>query len=106
MSSLIIITLITRAHMAINSVKSRSLHRTILMYGFHLLVTLFTSKKVKDTQCGFKLFDRETAKYIFENIHLDRWAFDIEVIYIAEIKKFNLIEVCCNINLIYFIPIF
>lgn len=79
--------------MSINSVKSRQLHRTILMYGFHILVRIFCTSKVKDTQCGFKLFKNESAKRIFRNIHLERWAFDIEVIYLAEKLNYNIIEV-------------
>ena len=63
------------------------------MYGFHILVRIFCTSKVKDTQCGFKLFKNESAKQIFRNIHLERWAFDIEVIYIAEKLKYNIIEV-------------
>ena len=63
------------------------------MYGFHILVKLFCSNKIRDTQCGFKLFTQQAAKRIFKNLHLDRWAFDIEVIYIAELMNYNILEV-------------
>ena len=43
---------------------------------------------IKDTQCGFKLFTRETARSIFLNMHLNRWAFDVEMFYIA--NQFNI----------------
>ena len=82
-----------RAHMAINSVKSRALHRTILMYGFHCLVTFFCTRNIQDTQCGFKLFKRDVAIILFNNLHLERWAFDIELIYVAERLKFRIAEV-------------
>jgi len=79
--------------MAVNSVKSRALHRTILMYGFHCLVYIFCTRHVRDTQCGFKLFRRIAAQRIFSGLHLERWAFDIELIYLAEAHKITIVEV-------------
>ena len=82
-----------RAHLEQDSIASRSLHRTILMYGFHLLVVMLVSGNIKDTQCGFKLFNRATARVLFALMHLDRWSFDIELIYLAEKLKIPMIEV-------------
>ena len=74
----------SRAHLQDSSVAQRSLLRTILMYGFHFLVVMLCSSRVRDTQCGFKLFSRPAAKILFQTLHLERWAFDVEVIYVAE----------------------
>ena len=63
---------------------SRAFYRTILMKGFHILVMIFCTPSIRDTQCGFKLFTRVAAQTLFANIHLERWAFDIELIYLAE----------------------
>lgn len=41
-------------------------------------------KDIQDTQCGFKLFSRQSARKIFSTLHLVRWAFDVEMIYIAQ----------------------
>jgi len=41
-------------------------------------------KDIKDTQCGFKLFSRKAANKIIFNLHLVRWAFDVEMLYIAQ----------------------
>lgn len=82
----------SRAHLSKNSVATRAWHRTILMYGFHALVRIFCSAKVKDTQCGFKLFSRDAAKVVFASLHLERWAFDVELIYVAESLKIPIIE--------------
>lgn len=79
--------------MAINSVKARAWYRTILMYGFHILVKLFCTRHIKDTQCGFKLFSRKAAKAIFSQLHLNGWAFDIELIYVAEQLNYSIAEV-------------
>lgn len=74
----------SRAHLAKDSIAQRAWYRTILMKGFHLLVMMFATQNVQDTQCGFKLFTKEAAKLIFPNMHTRRWAFDIEMIIIAE----------------------
>lgn len=74
----------SRAHMAEKSVAARKWYRTILMKGFHMLVMMLCTRQVQDTQCGFKLFTATTAKTLFRNLHLYRWAFDIDIIYQAE----------------------
>lgn len=63
------------------------------MYGFHLLVSLLCTKSVRDTQCGFKLFTKSAARKLFSNLHLERWAFDIELIYLAETLQIPMTEV-------------
>ena len=45
----------SRAHLEEDSIASRTVIRTILMYGFHACVWIFAVKTVKDTQCGFKV---------------------------------------------------
>nr|SVE73761.1 EOG090X0BIY [Daphnia atkinsoni] len=77
----------SRAHLEKEAIASRSLFRTVLMKGFHLLVWLFAARSVRDTQCGFKLLTRPTASLCFPNLHIERWAFDVELIYIAEYMK-------------------
>nr|SVE74385.1 EOG090X0BIY [Daphnia barbata] len=77
----------SRAHLEKEAIASRSFFRTILMKGFHLLVWLFAARSVRDTQCGFKLFTRSTARLCFPNLHIERWAFDVELLYIAEYMK-------------------
>lgn len=63
------------------------------MYGFHFLVWLFTVRGIADTQCGFKLFSREAATHLFTSLHVERWAFDVEILYIAQALKFPVAEV-------------
>jgi dolichyl-phosphate beta-glucosyltransferase len=86
----------SRAHLEKESIAKRSLFRTILMYGFHFLVWLFTVKTVKDTQCGFKLFTRDAARLCFDSIHVERWAFDVELLYIAQCLNIPVAEVAVN----------
>ncbi|KAH7713109.1 dolichyl-phosphate beta-glucosyltransferase [Aphelenchoides avenae] len=74
----------SRAHLEKDSIAQRSLFRTILMYGFHLAVYVFTVRTVRDTQCGFKMFSRAAAAKLFPQMHIERWAFDVELLYLAE----------------------
>jgi dolichyl-phosphate beta-glucosyltransferase len=74
----------SRAHLEEESIAKRTFVRTLLMHGFHMFVSVFVTDQVKDTQCGFKLFTRYAAKFLFANLHLEGWAFDIELIYLAE----------------------
>lgn len=86
----------SRAHLEKESMAERSILRTILMLGFHLLVWLFAVRGVRDTQCGFKLFSREAARYLFPSLHVERWAFDVEMLYIAQSLKFPIGEVAVH----------
>lgn len=83
----------SRAHLEEDSIANRSFFRTILMKGFHLLVWLLCVRTVRDTQCGFKLFNRRAAFTTFLNLHVERWAFDAELLYIAESLKIPIGEV-------------
>ncbi|KAM3869246.1 dolichyl-phosphate beta-glucosyltransferase-like [Diretmus argenteus] len=86
----------SRAHLEEESVAQRSLFRTFLMYGFHFLVWFFCVRGLKDTQCGFKLFTREAALKTFSSLHVERWAFDVELLYIAQCFKIPIAEVAVN----------
>lgn len=86
----------SRAHLEEQAISSRSYFRTVLMYGFHFLVWLFSVRGIRDTQCGFKLFTRETARLAFGNLHVERWAFDAELLYIAQRLKIPISEVAVN----------
>ncbi len=51
------------------------------------LYTLFVSRLVvtgvRDTQCGFKVFQGEVAGYLFSQSRIDNFAFDVEILYLA-----------------------
>lgn len=83
----------SRAHLETESKAQRSIFRTFLMMCFHVHVWVFGVRTIKDTQCGFKLFTRPAARILFKNIHVNGWAFDVEMLYIAEKLKLQLAEV-------------
>lgn len=86
----------SRAHLEKESVAERSSFRTFLMYGFHFLVWNFGVQGIKDTQCGFKLLTRSAGRLIFHNLHVERWAFDVEMLYIAKQLNMLISEVAVN----------
>lgn len=52
----------SRAHLeTTDAVTQREWYRQVLMHGFHFLVTLVAGKRIRDTQCGFKVRCPATA---------------------------------------------
>ncbi|XP_025945746.1 dolichyl-phosphate beta-glucosyltransferase isoform X10 [Apteryx rowi] len=86
----------SRAHLEKESIAKRSYFRTLLMYGFHFLVWFLCVKEIRDTQCGFKLLTREAAAQTFSTLHIERWAFDVELLYIAQHLRIPIAEVAVN----------
>eukprot|EP00980_Cylindrotheca_fusiformis_P011000 scaffold2526_cov131-Cylindrotheca_fusiformis.AAC.16 len=83
----------SRAHLQKESAAQRSFVRTFLMRSFHMFVSILVSSSIRDTQCGFKLFTRESAQAVFTQLHLRRWAFDTEVVLLCNYHKIDIFEV-------------
>jgi dolichyl-phosphate beta-glucosyltransferase len=67
--------------------EQRSMLRNALMHSFHLLIWLLTppaTSRIRDTQCGFKLFSRASLPYIIPYMHAEGWIFDVEMLMLAE----------------------
>ncbi|XP_058451044.1 dolichyl-phosphate beta-glucosyltransferase [Malaya genurostris] len=90
------ITIGSRAHLEQEATAKRTLFRTVLMHGFHFLVWTFAVKKIRDTQCGFKLLTRSAARKVFAVMHVERWAFDVELLFIAQSYNIPIDEVAVN----------
>ncbi|KAG7391682.1 dolichyl-phosphate beta-glucosyltransferase [Phytophthora pseudosyringae] len=83
----------SRAHLEEQAIAKRNPLRNLLMHGFHLIVSTLCIRNVRDTQCGFKLFDRKAARMLFAPMHIERWAFDVELLYLADSCKMAIKEV-------------
>lgn len=71
--------------------------RKALQKTFHLFMSNLSGlKDIKDTQCGFKLFTRETVKYVFLNQRIQRWCFDVELLYLAKAQAIPIVEIPIN----------
>jgi dolichyl-phosphate beta-glucosyltransferase len=60
---------------------------------FNAVMRLAVGLKISDTQCGFKLFSAKAAKAIFPRQQLDRFGFDVEVLFLAKICGFRIAEI-------------
>ncbi len=62
----------------------RSVLRGIMGAVFYRLTNLLAVPGVTDTQCGFKLFRRRAARMLFPRVREKGWAFDVEVLFLAQ----------------------
>lgn len=83
----------SRHHMQADAVAKRSWLRNILMYGFNFYVSALCVSGIKDTQCGFKLFTRKAARALFPVQHIERWAFDVELLHLCSRLSIPVTEV-------------
>lgn len=60
---------------------------------FNMLVRSLTVKGFKDTQCGFKCFAREAALEVCKRQRIERFSFDVEMLYIARKLGYKVKEV-------------
>ena len=61
-----------------------------LFAGFRSRILL---SDIRDTQCGFKAFKRPVVNAIFSRQHLDGWAFDAELLYLAHRFGYSVVQV-------------
>jgi len=80
------------AHIYIHQAK----HRKLLSRISNLLIRMVAVPGVSDTQCGFKLFERNAGKNIFANVRMERFGFDIEAFVIANKLGYPFREVGIN----------
>ncbi|EHA52203.1 hypothetical protein MCOR27_011551 [Pyricularia oryzae] len=69
------------------AVVKRSALRNFLMKSFHFVLMILTppaTSRIRDTQCGFKLFSRAALPHIIPYMHSEGWIFDIEMLMLAE----------------------
>jgi glycosyltransferase involved in cell wall biosynthesis len=60
---------------------------------FNLIVRLATGLPIWDTQCGFKAFRMSACRPIIEAANIDRFGFDVELLYVSHLAGLRLLEV-------------
>ena len=60
---------------------------------FNLIVRLATGLPFWDTQCGFKAFRMNVCRPLIQAARIDRFGFDVELIYLAHLAELRLREV-------------
>jgi len=78
-------------------------YRKLMSWGFRVVRSWFLLKGIQDTQCGFKAFKNQVAKDLFnrllifkESKEIKGWrvgAFDVELLFIAQKRNYNIAEV-------------
>ncbi len=63
---------------------------------FNMIVQCLLLPGLFDTQCGFKLFKRAVAHDLFSVAHLNGFAFDVEVLFIARLRGYRVSENAIN----------
>ncbi|GAB4579167.1 MAG: glycosyltransferase family 2 protein [Anaerolineales bacterium] len=58
----------------------------------NFLIRLLVLPGLRDTQCGFKCFRGEIAEDLFRHQTLQGWSFDIELLYIARLRRYRVLE--------------
>ena len=91
---------IGRADIAIGSrsladsvVETDGVQRKVMGWTFNTIVTTVTGMPFADTQCGFKAFRTPIARLLFHLMTVERFAFDVEVLYLAQRLRMDITEV-------------
>jgi dolichyl-phosphate beta-glucosyltransferase len=69
------------------------LHRELAGRTFNLLVRLAGVRGFSDTQCGFKLLDGGLARSLGSELTVDRFAWDVELLWLARRRGLRVAEV-------------
>jgi dolichyl-phosphate beta-glucosyltransferase len=67
--------------------------RRIYSRAFNLFLKIVMGLNFHDTQCGFKAFKREAAQAIFPLQQVHRWAFDVELLFLARKMGMKIVEI-------------
>jgi dolichyl-phosphate beta-glucosyltransferase len=87
------IIIASRSHPKSKIIVKQSLIRQFMGNIFPFLVKLLLIKNISDTQCGFKLFKKKVAKEIIKYQTINRFSFDVELLFIAKKKGYKIKEV-------------
>ena len=60
---------------------------------FNTLIRFLILPGLQDTQCGFKCMRAQVAREIFPYQTLTGWAFDVELLYIARLHGYRIVEI-------------
>ncbi len=60
---------------------------------FNALIRMLGVRGIRDTQCGFKLIRGRVARELFALLTIDRYAFDVELVWLARGAGYRVVEV-------------
>ncbi len=68
-------------------------YRHLMGRVFNYMVRVFAVRGIQDTQCGYKLFQGDVATAVFEPLSVVGFAFDVEVLFLAQRAGYRLEEI-------------
>lgn len=72
---------------------NRGIIRNTVGYCHSVIASIVLGVTAWDYQGGFKIFSKKLIKEVFPSLTLDRWGFDMEIIYLAKKLGYNDIEI-------------
>ena len=82
----------SRAMPESNIVTYQPWYRQLMGKTFNKIVRVMAVRGIKDTQCGFKMFTREAGRRIFALQQVERFAFDVEALFLARKLGYKICE--------------
>jgi dolichyl-phosphate beta-glucosyltransferase len=73
--------------------RPQSRFRQFMGKTFNLMIRALVAGGIRDTQCGFKLLDGDTARALFADLLLDGFAYDVELLWLARRRGMRVAEV-------------
>ncbi len=68
-------------------------YREMMGRTFNLIIRLLGVRGLRDTQCGFKLLDGDVARELFRKLQIERFAYDVELVWLARRHGYRVVEV-------------
>jgi len=73
--------------------KAQPRYRDLMGRVFNLAVQILAVRGIRDTQCGFKLFDGELGRNVAAHQRIDGFAFDVELLLLARAQGHTIREI-------------
>lgn len=73
--------------------RRQPVYRELMGKTFNKIIRLLGVRGIRDTQCGFKLLDGVLARWLFAGLTVDRFAYDVELVWLARRRGHRMAEV-------------
>ncbi|HEV2854647.1 MAG TPA: dolichyl-phosphate beta-glucosyltransferase [Thermoanaerobaculia bacterium] len=73
--------------------KHQPFYREMMGRTFNLIVQAMGVRGLRDTQCGFKLLQGDVARRLFAELQIERFAYDVELVWLARRHGYRVVEV-------------
>lgn len=80
-------------HVSGSVVEGRTALRGLMSWGVNKLDRILLGNAVRDSQCGFKLFNRRARETVFPRQTIEGFGFDMELLAIARLRALKILEV-------------